>query len=80
MSRQRWHSKSSHKTKDISLSEETKRINISYHIGDKATKDVIAYKDVVYYKDLLDESVKNRIIENTTPEYDRNKEVEDNSV
>ena len=59
---------------------ETKRINISYHIGDKATKDVIAYKDVVYYKDLLDESVKNRIIENTTPEYDRNKEVEDNSV
>lgn len=59
---------------------ETRRINISYNIGDKATKDVIAYKDVVYYKDLLDDSVKNRIIENTTPEYDRNKEVEESSV
>lgn len=59
---------------------ETRRINISYNIGDKATKDVIAYKDVVYYKDLLDDSVKNRIIENTTPEYDRNKEIEESSV
>ena len=59
---------------------ETSRINVSFHIGDKATKDVVAYKDVVYYKDLMNEETKKRIIENTTPEYDRNKDIEEESV
>lgn len=59
---------------------ETSRINVSFNIGDKATKDVVAYKDVVYYKDLMNEETKKRIVENTTPEYDRNKDIEEDSV
>ncbi len=58
---------------------ETSRININFNIGDKADQDIVAYKDVVYYKDLMNEETRKRIIENTTPEYSRNKEVEEDS-
>ena len=59
---------------------EYNRLKTSYKIGEKVNKDVIAYKDTVYYKDILSEDVRERVVNNTTPEYDRNRDVERDSI
>lgn len=42
----------------------------TYRIGDVAKSDIIAYKDVTYTRDILDDELKVKISQNTTPEYD----------
>lgn len=46
-----------------------------YVIGTQASHDVIAYKTVKYEKDILDKDLKQKILKNTKPEYDRKDEI-----
>ena len=42
-----------------------------YSVGSEVKRDIIAHKTITYEKDILNEDIKNRILKNTTPEYDR---------
>lgn len=46
-----------------------------YVVGNFAKNDVIAYKTVKYEKDILDKDLKEKILKNTKPEYDRKDEI-----
>ncbi|WP_064580767.1 HD family phosphohydrolase [Streptobacillus moniliformis] len=52
----------------------------NYAVGTIAKKDVIAHKDVSYTKDILDDELKRKIKQNTTPEYDEIKDVAKNQL
>ncbi|CAM3439908.1 HD family phosphohydrolase [Pseudostreptobacillus hongkongensis] len=52
----------------------------TYNIGDIAKNDVIAYKDLTYTKDILDDELKAKIKQNTTPEYDRIEDVDKDEI
>lgn len=56
------------------------RNKTEYVIGTQAKHDVIAYKTVKYSKDILDKDLKEKILKNTKPEYDRKDEVADNQL
>lgn len=53
------------------------RNKTEYVIGTQAKHDVIAYKTVKYSKDILDKDLKEKILKNTKPEYDRKDEIAD---
>lgn len=48
----------------------------NYSIGSVLNSDIIAYKTISYNEDILDESLEKKIIDNTSPEYDRNESIE----
>lgn len=48
----------------------------NYSIGSVLNTDIIAYKTISYNEDILDESLEKKIIDNTSPEYDRNESIE----
>ncbi|CAM3101850.1 HD family phosphohydrolase [Streptobacillus ratti] len=52
----------------------------NYAIGTIAKKDVIAHKDVSYTRDILDDELRKKIKQNTTPEYDEIKDVAKNQL
>jgi putative nucleotidyltransferase with HDIG domain len=55
-------------------------LKANYKVGDIAISDIIAYKNVTYYKDIMDKDIRKKILENTTPEYDKMPEVENQSI
>ena len=59
---------------------ELSKIKANYIVGTVAPTDIIAYKDVVYNVDIMDKGVKDKIMKNTTPEYDKIPSVPEESV
>lgn len=59
---------------------EFSKIKANYIVGTVAPTDIIAYKDVVYNVDIMDKGVKDKIMKNTTPEYDKIPSVPEESV
>ena len=49
-------------------------------MGSVAPSDIIAYKDVIYTVDILDKGIKEKIMKNTTPEYDKISSVPEEAV
>ena len=59
---------------------EVYKLRTNYTVDSIAENDIIAYKNVTYFVDLLDENLQNKIRKNTTPEYDRLPEIEQQEV
>lgn len=59
---------------------EISNLKTNYDIGTVAQNDIVAYKNVTYFVDLLDKNIQNKIKKNTTPEYDRIKTIENESI
>ena len=59
---------------------EVYKLRANYTVGSIAENDIIAYKNITYFVDLLDENLRNKIRKNTTPEYDRLPEIEQQEV
>ena len=50
---------------------EYSKLKVDYKIGSVASSDIIAPKDVIYLTDLVDDILQDRILQTTTPEFDR---------
>lgn len=56
------------------------KLGANYTVGSVAPSDIIAYKDVIYTVDILDKGIKEKIMKNTTPEYDKISSVPEEAV
>ena len=59
---------------------EFSKLGANYTVGSVAPSDIIAYKDVTYTVDILDKGIKEKIMKNTTPEYDKISSVPEEAV
>jgi len=59
---------------------EFSKLGANYTVGSVAPSDIIAYKDVIYTVDILDKGIKEKIMKNTTPEYDKISSVPEEAV
>ena len=59
---------------------EVYKLRANYTVGSISENDVIAYKNITYFVDLLDKNLQNKIRKNTTPEYDRLREIEEQEI
>lgn len=59
---------------------EFSKLGANYTVGSVAPSDIIAYKDVIYTVDILDKGIKEKIMKNTTPEYDKISSVSEEAV
>lgn len=50
---------------------EYSKLKVDYKVGSVANSDIIAPKDVIYLTDLVDDILQDRILQTTTPEFDR---------
>ena len=54
---------------------EMSRLNVNYVVGSIAKSDIVAYKNVSYFVDILDDSIEEKIMKTTQPEFDKLKDV-----
>ena len=54
---------------------EMSRLNVNYVVGSIAKSDIVAYKNVSYFIDILDDSIEEKIMKTTQPEFDKLKDV-----
>ena len=59
---------------------EMSRLNVNYVVGSIAKSDIVAYKNVSYFVDILDDSIEEKIMKTTQPEFDRLKDVNRETV
>ena len=59
---------------------EFSKLRANYTVGSVAPSDIIAYTDVIYTVDILDKGIKEKIMKNTTPEYDKISSVPEEAV
>ena len=50
---------------------EMSRLNVNYSVGSIAKSDIVAYKNMSYFVDILDDSIEEKIMRTTQPEYDK---------
>ncbi|AMD94487.1 HD family phosphohydrolase [Leptotrichia sp. oral taxon 847] len=50
---------------------EYSKLKVDYKVGSVATSDIIAPKNAIYLTDLVDDILQDRILQTTTPEYDK---------
>ncbi|WP_304179642.1 HD family phosphohydrolase [Leptotrichia trevisanii] len=59
---------------------EMSRLNVNYVVGSIAKSDIVAYKNVSYFVDILDDSIEEKIMKTTQPEFDKIKDVNKQTV
>ena len=59
---------------------EMSRLNVNYVVGSIAKSDIVAYKNVSYFVDILDDSIEEKIMKTTQPEFDKIKDVNRQTV
>ena len=59
---------------------EMSRLNVNYVVGSIAKSDIVAYKNMSYFVDILDDSIEEKIMRTTQPEYDKLKDVNRETV
>ena len=59
---------------------EMSRLNVNYNVGSIAKSDIVAYKNMSYFVDILDDSIEEKIMRTTQPEYDKLKDVNRETV
>ena len=59
---------------------EMSRLNVNYVVGSIAKSDIVAYKNVSYFVDILDDSIEEKIMKTTQPEFDKIKNVNRETV
>ena len=59
---------------------EMSRLTVNYVVGSIAKSDIVAYKNVSYFIDILDDSIEEKIMKTTQPEFDKLKDVNRETV
>lgn len=59
---------------------EMSRLNVNYVVGSIAKSDIVAYKNVSYFVDILDDSIEEKIMRTTQPEFDKIKDINRETV
>ena len=59
---------------------EMSRLNVNYVVGSIAKSDIVAYKNISYFVDILDDSIEEKIMKTTQPEFDKLKDVNRETV
>ena len=59
---------------------EMSRLNVNYVVGSVAKSDIVAYKNVSYFVDILDDSIEEKIMKTTQPEFDKIKDVNKQTI
>ena len=59
---------------------EMSRLNVNYVVGSVVKSDIVAYKNVSYFVDILDDSIEEKIMKTTQPEFDKIKDVNKQTI